>query len=373
MIAIAALQAINPSINDTQVLILSPTRELATQTRRTSVELGQFMHVSVHSCIGGLSVADDARRLDSGVQIVSGTPGRVFDMIHRRHLRVNHVKTLVLDEADEMLSRGFKTQIYDIYRVLPHDVQVIVVSATLPAETLALTAKFTVDPVRVLVRRDELTLDGIKQFFIQCEKEEWKFDTLCDLYDTLTITQAVIFVNKKQKATWLADLLTKRGFTVACIHGDLPQTERDAVMTTFRRGEQRVLVATDVWARGLDVAQVSVVINFDVPAAREAYLHRIGRSGRFGKKGVAINLVTLDDVAWMRELELYYATQVRHEALLRSLDVNPSSSGVVFLLHAYLFLLPPSCGFPQRTSTVRHLPSAHQIDEMPMNVTEVTA
>lgn len=309
-LAIGMLGRVDPTLNETQAIVLSPTRELAVQTARACAELGQFMHVSTHACIGGTSLVEDARRLDNGVQIVSGTPGRVFDMLTRRHLRARHVCLLILDEADEMLSKGFKPQIYDVYRHLPPNVQVVLASATLPHETLELTAKFMTSPVRILVRRDELTLEGIRQFFVSVEKEDWKFDTLCDLYDTLTITLAVIFVNTKRKCIWLADMMKRRGFTVASIHGDLPQSERDATMASFRRGDARVLIATDVWARGLDVLQVSLVINYDLPQSRENYLHRIGRSGRFGKRGVAINFVTTSDVAMLRDIEMFYATQI---------------------------------------------------------------
>jgi len=196
------------------------------------------MSVQVHSCIGGTSVAEDINKLESGVHIVSGTPGRVFDMIRRRNLRTKDIKMLILDEADEMLSQGFKDQIYDIYRYLPHGLQVVVVSATLPHEVLEMTTKFMVTPVRILVKRDELTLEGIKQFFVAVEREDWKFETLCDLYDTMTITQAVIFCNTRNKVDWLADKMIEANFTVAKMHGDMNQSERDAIMQTVRAGDK---------------------------------------------------------------------------------------------------------------------------------------
>ena len=159
-------------------------------------------------------------------------------MISRRSLRVRNVKMLVLDEADEMMNKGFKEQIYDIYRFLPPATQVVLVSATLTNEVLAMTKKFMNDPVRILVKRDEITLEGIKQFFVAVEKEEWKFDTLCDLYDTLTITQAVIFCNTREKVQWLANKMRKANFTVAAMHGEMPQKERDEIMQSFRKGEK---------------------------------------------------------------------------------------------------------------------------------------
>ncbi len=160
---------------------------------------GDLMNVRCHACIGGKSIGDDVRTLEAGVQVVSGTPGRVYDMIKRRALQTKGIKMLVIDEADEMLSKGFKEQLYDIYRYLPPKTQVVLVSATLVADVLEITTKFMADPIRILVKRDELTLEGIKQFFVAVEKEQWKFDTLCDLYDTLTITQAVIFCNTRRK------------------------------------------------------------------------------------------------------------------------------------------------------------------------------
>lgn len=184
------------------------------------------------------------------------------------------------------------------------------ISATLPQEILEMTNKFMNDPIRILVKRDELTLDGIKQFFVAVEKEEYKFETLCDLYDTLTITQAVIFCNKKKKVEWLAQKMREANFTVSYMHGGMPQKERDAIMQEFRAGQSRVLIATDVWGRGLDVQQVSLVICYDLPMSRELYIHRIGRSGRFGRKGVAINFVTNEDVRILRDIEQYYSTQI---------------------------------------------------------------
>ncbi|KAI9023301.1 ATP-dependent RNA helicase fal1 [Hyaloraphidium curvatum] len=305
--SIAILQNIDTQSRECQALVLSPTRELATQIQSVVLALGDYMNVQCHACIGGTSVGEDIKKLDYGQHVVSGTPGRVFDMIRRRHLRTRHIKMLILDEADEMLSRGFKEQIYDIYRYLPPSTQVVLVSATLPHDVLEMTTKFMTDPIRVLVKRDELTLEGIKQFFVAVEKEEWKFDTLCDLYDTLTITQAVIFCNTRRKVDWLTEKMREANFTVSSMHGEMPQKERDAIMQEFRQGKSRVLITTDVWARGIDVAQVSLVINYDLPSNRENYIHRIGRSGRFGRKGVAINFVKSDDV---KILQQYYSTQI---------------------------------------------------------------
>lgn len=308
--SIGTLQSLDLATTETQALILSPTRELAEQTQKVILTIGEYMSVKCHACIGGKSIGEDIRRLESGVHVVSGTPGRVFDMLRRRHLKTRAIKLLVIDEADEMLNRGFVEQIYDIYRWLPPSTQVVLISATMPKEVLDMTHKFMNEPVRVLVKRDELTLEGIKQFFVAVEREDWKFDTLCDLYDTLTITQAVIFCNTQTKVDWLAGKMREANFTVSSMHGGMPQKERDAIMADFRAGASRVLIATDVWGRGLDVQQVSLVINYDLPNNRELYIHRIGRSGRFGRKGVAINFVKNDDVRILRDIEQYYSTQI---------------------------------------------------------------
>lgn len=272
--SIGILGSLDMTISDTQALILSPTRELAEQSQKVLLALGDYMNVQCHSCIGGKSVRDDIRRLEYGVHVVSGCPGRVCHMIKERHLRTKQIKKLILDEADELLNKGFKDNIYDIYRYLAPHTQIILVTATLPNEVLELTKEFMDNPVQILVKRDELTLDGIKQYFIAVEKEEWKFETLCDLYDSMTITQAVIFCNSKSKVEWLQDMLVQANFTVVAMHGGMEQKERDDIMRRFRAGESRVIVTTDVWGRGLDVQQVSLVINYDLPNSREQYIHR---------------------------------------------------------------------------------------------------
>jgi len=307
---IGALQRIDFSHNVCQTLILAPTRELANQIHKVVLALGDYLKVKCHVCIGGTSVRDDIDILRAGQHVVVGTPGRVFDMVSKRHLRIDDLLTFVCDEADEMLSRGFKDQIYDIFKTLPPNVQVCLFSATMPPEILDMTTKFMRDAVRILVKKDELTLEGIRQFYVAIEKEEWKLDTLCDLYETLTITQAIIYCNTRRKVDFLADQMAKRDFTISTMHAELDQKERDLIMREFRSGSSRVLISTDLLARGIDVQQVSLVINFDLPQNMENYLHRIGRSGRFGRKGVAINFVTNNDVRAMKDIEKYYHTQI---------------------------------------------------------------
>mmetsp|Transcript_467 Transcript_467/g.1245 ORF Transcript_467/g.1245 Transcript_467/m.1245 type:complete len:400 (-) Transcript_467:96-1295(-) len=308
--SIGILQQIDTTVLECQALILAPTRELAQQIQKVVLSLGDYLKANCHSCIGGTRVSDDIEKLQNGVHIVVGTPGRVLDMLTRGVLRPRTIKMFILDEADEMLSRGFKDQIYAIFTNLPNDVQVGLFSATMPDDALELTQKFMPSPVKILVQRQELTLEGIKQFYINVEQEEHKFDALCDLYDTLNITQAVIFCNTRRKVDWLTDRMRARQFTVSSTHGDISQRERDIILEEFRTGSSRILITTDLLARGIDVQQVSLVINYDLPRNLESYLHRIGRSGRFGRKGVAINFITKSDVEGLQEIEKFYNTQV---------------------------------------------------------------
>ncbi|KAI4900173.1 hypothetical protein NFI96_023901 [Prochilodus magdalenae] len=340
--AISILQQIDIEMKATQAMVLAPTRELAQQIQKVVLALGDYMGATCHACIGGTNVRNEVQKLQADVpHIVVGTPGRVFDMLNRRYLSPRHIKMFALDEADEMLSRGFKDQIYEIFQKLSTDIQVILLSATMPQEVLDVTSKFMRDPVRILVKKEELTLEGIRQFYINVEKEEWKLDTLCDLYETLTITQAVIFINTRRKVDWLTEKMHARDFTVSALHGDMDQKERDLIMKEFRSGSSRVLITTDLLARGIDVQQVSLVINYDLPTNRENYIHRqvflidtgcttpeaaphaavflvltfvysswIGRGGRFGRKGVAINMVTEDDKRTLRDIETFYNTTV---------------------------------------------------------------
>lgn len=308
--AIGTLAKLDPKLKDCQALILAPTRELAQQIQKVVLALGDYMEIAVHACVGGTAVRDDIRTLQGGVHIVVGTPGRVYDMINRRALRLDSIRQFFLDEADEMLSRGFKDQIYDIFKFLPEMVQVCLFSATMPLDVLEVTERFMREPVRILVKKDELTLEGIKQFYISVEREEWKLETLCDLYETLTITQAIIYCNTRRKVDWLQEEMQKKDFTVSCMHGDMDQRERDIIMREFRTGSSRVLITTDLLARGIDVQQVSLVINFDLPTNRENYIHRIGRSGRFGRKGVAINFLAEGDVRYLRDIEQFYTTEI---------------------------------------------------------------
>eukprot|EP01139_Manchomonas_bermudensis_P014290 Amastigsp_a508344_5492.p2 type:complete len:397 gc:universal Amastigsp_a508344_5492:38-1228(+) len=313
--SISILQSLDLSLKETQALVLAPTRELASQIQKVLVALGDYMQTSCHACIGGTAVRDDIETVRQGIHVIVGTPGRVYDMIQRRALRVAHLKMFVLDEADEMLSRGFSEQIYDIFRDVPPKVQVVLLSATMPADVLDVTQRFMRNPIRILVQQAELTLEGIKQFYVMVERDDWKFETLVDLYATLSITQAVIFVNTRRKVEYLTEQLNRRDFTVSSMHGEMDQATRDLIMREFRTGSSRVLITTDLLARGIDVQQVSLVINYDLPVNRENYIHRIGRGGRFGRKGVAINFCAREDVETLKDIQSFYSTVIEEMPL----------------------------------------------------------
>ena len=309
--AIGGISLVDRTKNVPQILVLSPTRELAKQNYDVFCALSEYLDLSVQLCIGGQSVDENIRSLEKGAQVVVGTPGRVFDLLKRHVLVGNSFKSFILDEADKMLSRGFKDQIHDVFVYLPKTCQVCLFSATMPSDVLELTHKFMNEPISILIPNEELTLEGIKQYWVGVEKDIWKFETLCDIYEGLTVNQAIIYCNRKRKANWLTESLREKDFTVACIHSDMTQKERIDVIEAFKTGNERILIATDIVARGIDVQQVSLVINYDMPKYKETYIHRIGRSGRFGRKGVAINLlVGPSDFNKLEELQTFYMTKI---------------------------------------------------------------
>ena len=306
---IASLQKVDSSIKSCQCVIINPTREIADQTCRVINSLGSFLpDVSICGVIGGRKLTNDTV---SEAHVLVATPGRIYDMINRGNINMQTLKLFIVDEADQMLSRGFKEQIIEIFKFVPKTAQVAIYSATMPVDILDMTKKFMDNPVRILVKKDELTLEGIKQFFISLETEQDKYETLCDIYKTLTISQSMIYCATKKKVEWLAEQLENNGFPVSKIHGDMIQTDRDDIMKKFRNGSTRVLITTDLLARGIDVQQVSLVINYDLPKEKESYIHRIGRSGRYGRKGVAINFImTQYDTRALRDIEAFYCTQI---------------------------------------------------------------
>ena len=307
---IGALQSIDKELMKPQVLVLAPNRELASQIYSVMDALNSYLKVSGALIIGGTKVEDNFKSLDKGAQIIIGTPGRVFDMIKRYVLKTDKIHSFIMDEADEMLSRGFKDQIYEIFQYIPKESQICLFSATMPDQALELTRKFMVKPLRILVKKEQLTLEGIKQYYLGVESEMWKLATLSDLYDKLAISQSIIFANSRRKAEYIKEQLQELNHTVDCIHGEMQQSERDQIMANFRKGNSRILITTDIIARGIDIQQVSIVINYDVPRFREIYIHRIGRSGRYGRKGIAINFVTEKEYNHLQNIIDFYQTEM---------------------------------------------------------------
>lgn len=308
--SIGILQRVDTSMPACQALVLAPTRELALQSAKVMEALGANMGVRIHTCVGGSSVRDDASTFASGVHVAVGTPGRVIDLISRKVLRTANLAMFVLDEADEMLSTGFSEQIYQIFKELPSTIQVVLLSATMPPDVISVTKQFMRDPIRIMVKKEQLTLEGIKQFYINVDLDTNKPDTLRDIYDHISIAQAVIFCNTRRRVEDITNYLRSHNFTVAALHGDMTQDERKEVLNSFRSSKSRVLITTDLLARGIDVQQVSLVINYDLPSDLENYLHRIGRGGRFGRKGVAINFITKDDAEQLKAITAHYGTVV---------------------------------------------------------------
>ena len=308
---IGALQKIDIEEKSTQVLILAPTHELVHQIYEVAKELSSYMNINIIEVVGGTNVGDCMKKLDQNPHIIIGSPGRVLDMIQKNHLYTDKIKSLIFDEADETLSYGFKETIYNIVRTISPNTQICLFSATMPDEIVELTDKFMNNPEKILVNKEQLTLEGITQFYINIKVNDWKFDVLKDLYDTINISQCIIYINSKNKLMEIYNRLMQENFPVSYIHGDLTSVERKEVMENFRSGKSRILLSTDLLSRGIDVQQLSLVINFDLPKTKEIYIHRIGRSGRYGRKGVSINLVSDRDMNYMKEIEEFYDTTIK--------------------------------------------------------------
>jgi translation initiation factor 4A len=319
---VGSMSVIDVSIQKLQVMVLVPTQELAKQIYNVAKDLGTYLPVSCYSATGGTPIRDDMKAIDNGVQFIIGTPGRIFDLINRKVLKTDNIRCLIMDEADQMLEDRFYKQVMCILEMgFPKTTKVALFSATMPKEVIEVADKLLQNPVRILLPPEEVTLDGIKQFSVPLEKEEWKYDVLCDIYKQLNINQAIIYCNKRQRAEWLAEKLTADGYPLSCIHGEMENDERRRRMEEFRGGKIRVLISTDLLARGIDVQQVSLVINFELPMNRENYIHRIGRSGRYGRKGVAINLISPNEAKIRTEIETHYSTKM--------IDLPDDLSGIV--------------------------------------------
>jgi superfamily II DNA/RNA helicase len=309
--SIGAIQVTDTKENNTQVLILSPTRELTKQTANVINGIGCMMPIKVQILIGGTSIEEDLSSIkETPPHIIAGCPGRVFDIMRRNNTLSKNIKTIILDEADEMLGTGFKEQVYNIFQYLNKSVQICLFSATLPDSIHTIINKIMKNPIRVQVKSEQLTLEGISQFYVAIENDQQKYATLKDIYSYISVSQCIIYANSLKRVAELNDAMVADGFPVCCIHGNMEKEDRDKAFTDFKLGKYRVLISSNVTARGIDIQQVSVVINFDLPKDIHTYLHRIGRSGRWGRKGVGINFITRRDVTKMREIEQHYVTEI---------------------------------------------------------------
>ena len=306
---IGALNILDPDLKKTQILILNPTYELVNQNYDVMKALSQYMNVNIMKVVGKTSLDECKRELEKEPEIIIGTPGRVLDMINRRVLYTQSIKLLVFDEADEMLSYGFRDNIYNIVQYIPKDTQICLFSATRTDETVDLSNKFLNNPESIIVEHQNVSLDGIKQFKVVIN-EEWKYDTLIDLYNLLNISQCIIYVNYKDKLMRIYEELIKNEYPVDFIHGEISKDERESKLLDFKNGKTRLLLSTDLLARGIDVQQLNLVINYDLPRSKETYIHRIGRSGRYGRKGVAINLVGQRDQRSLSEIQEHYKVTI---------------------------------------------------------------
>ena len=310
--SIGALERVDLNNNSTQVLILSPTHELTKQTAKVIVDLSNSMKgIKINTIVGGTSVDMDIEQLKNDPpHIIVGCPGRVFDMIRRRAINVSSIKLMVLDEADEMLSSGFKELIQDIFSFLNEKTQIALFSATLPQNIIQMTSNFMHKPVKIIVKKENLTLEGIEQYYVAVEDDNQKYNTLKDIYEVISLSQCIIYANSINRVEDLYQGMKEDGFPVCCIHSGMSKDSRLRAITEFKSGMARVLISSNVTARGIDVQQVSVVINFDIPRDVSTYIHRIGRSGRWGRKGTGINFVSRRDIDKLKEIEQFYCTQI---------------------------------------------------------------
>jgi len=310
--SIGVLSRIDLTKNTTQALIMSPTHELTRQITKVIKSLSDMMDgILIKTIIGGSSIDDDVTFMrDKKPHIIVGCPGRVYDMIRRRHINASTIKMVVLDEADEMLSQGFKDQIYNIFQHLNKDVQIALFSATLPPNITALADQFMRNPVKIKVAAEQLTLEGIKQYFVAVQDDHQKYVTLKDLYGTFSSAQTIIYCNSVKRVIELYEAMIEDGFPVCCIHSSMDHDARKNAISDFSSGTARFLISSNVTARGIDIQQVSLVINFDLPRDVHTYIHRIGRSGRWGRKGTGINFITRRDVQQIKEIEEYYHCQI---------------------------------------------------------------
>ncbi len=307
---IPLLQKVDPKSKKLQAIILCPTRELAIQVSEEIRRLAKYMHgVKVLPIYGGQEIGRQIRSLKDGIQVIIGTPGRVMDHMRRKTLKLEHVHTVVLDEADEMLNMGFLEDMETILSELPEERQTVMFSATMPPAIAEIAKKFQKDPEIVKVVKKELTVPKVTQYYYEV-KPKTKVEVMCRLLDMYDPKLSIVFCNTKRQVDDLVQELQGRGYFAEGLHGDLKQMQRDRVMNSFRNGRTDILIATDVAARGIDVDDVEAVFNYDIPQDDEYYVHRIGRTGRAGREGKAFSLVVGREVYKLREIQRYCKTKI---------------------------------------------------------------
>lgn len=325
---IPLLERINPEDRRLQSLILCPTRELAIQVSEEFRKLLKYKdNIRVLPIYGGQPIDRQIAALRKGTQVVIGTPGRVMDHMRRRTIKAETVQMMVLDEADEMLDMGFREDIETILVKIPEEHQTLLFSATLSPEILDITKRFQKNPEFIKIVRKELTVPNIEQYYFDV-KEKTKLDALCRIIDVYDPKLAMVFCNTKKRVDDLVEMLQGRGYFAEGLHGDLKQAQRDKVMQKFRNGTIEILVATDVAARGIDVDDIDVVFNYDVPQDEEYYVHRIGRTGRAGKAGKAFTFCVGKEIYKLRDIMRYTKTKIQQQKLPTLSDVEEMKTNI---------------------------------------------
>ena len=316
------LQKVDPKVKKLQAIVLLPTRELAIQVAEELRRFAKFMHgIKVLPVYGGQDIVRQIRALKDGTQIVVGTPGRVMDHMRRKTVKMDHVHTVVLDEADEMLNMGFLEDMETILSQLPEERQTLMFSATMPQAIADIAKKFQKDPVTVRVIKKELTVPKVTQYYYEVKPKN-KVEVMCRLLDMYSPKLSIVFCYTKRQVDELVQALQGRGYFAEGLHGDLKQVQRDRVMESFRNGRTDILIATDVAARGIDVGNVEAVFNYDIPQDDEYYVHRIGRTGRAGREGKAFSLVVGKEVYKLRDIQRYCKTKIIPQAIPSLNDIT---------------------------------------------------
>jgi translation initiation factor 4A len=308
---VGAIQNMKSDEATPQLIILAPTRELAQQIQTVFDKLAIYTGLKSHLLIGGTQIDLDIFSINNKKpQAFIGCPGRVLDILRRRVFNAAHLKMIVLDEADEILSQGFQQQLYEIFQFMTEQVQVVMFSATMPDSVVSITKKIMQSPVEILVKAEQMTLEGISQFYVQFDNDAEKTLALKDLYEGMSVSQSIIYCNSVKRVADLYEKMCQANFPVCCIHREMDRDKRAQAYTDFVKGKYRMLISSNITARGIDVQQVGIVINYDVPNDISTYLHRIGRSGRWGRKGVGINFVNKSDMQKLKQIEEFYQTKI---------------------------------------------------------------